>query len=170
MTAGNGRRRAKGGMNGDGLDRGLHGWSSFAKAREDWARMLFTEAGCILYPRNLSHGAWCMARRATPRARVIRGYGCLVSSDPGCDGYLGERMRDSETKKAQNCFRCGWRVRLGGGIAVDDEGLVCLSFMVQDRVRGYTESGQLVRECVNVAATNGANLRTGGADHCVCRL
>ena len=78
-------------MNGDGLDRGLHGWSSFAKAREDWARMLFTEAGCILYPRNLSHGAWYMARRATPRdARYpwLRTFGVLM-------GHLGgmRRMR-----------------------------------------------------------------------------
>jgi sugar lactone lactonase YvrE len=33
-----------------------------------------------------------------------------------------------------------------GGIAVDDQGLIYLSFMVQDRVGVYTESGQLVRE------------------------
>jgi sugar lactone lactonase YvrE len=33
-----------------------------------------------------------------------------------------------------------------GGIAVDDDGLIYVTFMMQDKVRVYTDSGQLVRE------------------------
>jgi hypothetical protein len=32
-----------------------------------------------------------------------------------------------------------------GGIAIDDKGLIYLTYMVQDQVRVYTDSGELVR-------------------------
>lgn len=38
------------------------------------------------------------------------------------------------------------KTSLAGGIAVDDKGLIYLSFMGQDRVGVYTEEGKLVRE------------------------
>jgi DNA-binding beta-propeller fold protein YncE len=49
-----------------------------------------------------------------------------------------------------------------GGIALDDEGLIYLSFMVQDTVRVYTQSGQLVREWGKRGVQGGEFISPGG--------
>jgi sugar lactone lactonase YvrE len=49
-----------------------------------------------------------------------------------------------------------------GGIAVDDKGLIYLTFMVQDKVRVYTEAGKLVREWGKHGKADGEFQSPGG--------
>jgi DNA-binding beta-propeller fold protein YncE len=68
--------------------------------------------------------------------------------------YLGGFDLPRDTPKRKSC--------LIGGIAVDEDGLLYLSFMLQDRVAIYTEAGQLVRQWGKHGAGDGEFHQPGG--------
>jgi tripartite motif-containing protein 71 len=68
--------------------------------------------------------------------------------------YLGGFDLTRDTPERKSC--------LIGGIAVDQGGLLYLSFMVQDRVAVYTEGGQLVRQWGQRGEGDGEFRQPGG--------